>query len=73
MTENQSVDGENCCDCKCGQKSGRLMIHFFLFVIILLLAGIFYTLQGMMAMCPAMANHHYGMKSRAMCPVTEHK
>lgn len=58
------------CDCNCKSKSGRLLNNFFLVVIIILLSGIFYTMQGMLSMCPMMQKAHCGLKAKmAPCPM----
>ncbi len=57
-------------DCKCNPKSNRLLNNFFLLVIIVLLSGIFYTMQGMISMCPMMNKAHCGLKAKtAPCPM----
>lgn len=70
MTEEKAQSCECGSDCKA--KSGRLLLNFFLIIIIIILSGILYSLQGLMAMCPAMNDAHYTMKSKvAMCPLTD--
>ena len=70
MTEQKSESCGCGSDCNCNSKSGRLLNNFFMIVIIILLCGIFYCLQGIMAMCPAMSNSHCNMKGKsAMCPI----
>ncbi len=70
MTEEKK---ESCgCDndCKCQPKSGRLLNNFFLVVIIILLSGIFYTMQGMVSMCPMMGKAPCGFKAKTVpCPI----
>lgn len=63
MTEEKSKE---CCSCNCGccNKSGKYLLSFMLFVIIVLLSGIFYTMQGAVASqggCPKVKG--------AMCPI----
>lgn len=64
---------EGCgCDsgCDCKAKCSRLLNNFFLVVIIILLSGIFYTMQGMMSMCPMMNKAHCALKAKtAPCPM----
>ncbi len=58
------------CDCNCKSKSGRLLNNFFLLVIIILLSGIFYSLQGLISLCPAMERAHCMTKAKtAVCPM----
>lgn len=61
MTEQKS----ECCSsgCKCG--SSKTLLSFLLFVIIILLSGIFYTMQGMVSMCPMKGDY----SKKAMCPL----
>ena len=56
------------CQSKC--KNGNYLIMFFLFVIVVLLSGIFYTMQGMLSMCPMKSNSCATMKAAggAECP-----
>lgn len=70
MTEQKS---ESCgCGSDCKAKSSRLLLNFFLIVIIIILSGILYSLQGLMAMCPAMNDAHYTMKNKvALCPLMD--
>lgn len=63
MTDPKS---EECCSGSC--RSGKHLLFFLLFVIIVLLSGIFYTLQGMshvgLAGCPMMKS-----AGGPMCPI----
>lgn len=66
MTE-QNSEKNDCCKCSCGNsKSSNLLLSFMLLVIILLLSGIFYSIQGAIAMCPV-------MKSSKMCHIPKDK
>ena len=71
MTEQKA---EGCgCGSDCKAKSSRLLLNFFLIIIIIILSGILYSLQGLMAMCPAMngsQGSQYMMKGKVgMCPI----
>lgn len=63
MTEQNSEKCGCSSGCSCKSKANTLLLNFMLLVIIILLSGIFYSLQGMMAMCPAMSKG-----KTAMCP-----
>ena len=57
-------------ECRSQYKSAQYLLMFFLFVIIILLSGIFYTLQGMSSMC-SMKSGYCPMQasSGALCPI----
>jgi len=77
MTEKSSEK----CECSkgdcCKSRSGSLLLSFMLLVIIVFLAGIFYSLQGMVVLSPGMKGSEcYMMKGKMpFCPldkVTHH-
>lgn len=70
MEEKKS---ENCnCGCGC-KKTGTYLLAFLLITIVLLLSGIFYTMQGLVSMCAAgHGKYCASMKGpkTMMCPLT---
>ncbi|MCC6758396.1 MAG: hypothetical protein IT395_02050 [Candidatus Omnitrophica bacterium] len=71
MTEQNSEKCDCSKNCGCGSKTKSLLLSFMLLVIIILLSGIFYSMQEMMAMCPAMKASSCQMSKgkMAMCPL----
>ena len=72
MIEKNSEKCECACKCECCKtKSGSLLLNFMLLVIIILLAGIFYSLQGAMSVTDFNGGKcHMSKAKMAHCPYT---